>query len=277
MKYCYDEDQYDSLQNILKKEQKYNEYIKKNYNIVDFLNVYESINIPFLEFYKLMPKITPRFYTVASSSNFNNKKMNIVISLLSWKGANGSLRYGLTSNYYKDIYENFKLGGKNLKASTKIVVRESSFKLPKSLDTPMIMIATGTGIAPYISFFEELEHMMTNKISLESNNVLIFGSKNKKYDFIYEEEINSYVSKSLVKKVYTAFSRDNQSKYYVQDVLTNSHAELENLLLHEKSIIYVCGGVSMGAEVVATLEKIISKESVKKMESENRLIKELWG
>jgi hypothetical protein len=75
-----------------------------------------------------MPKITPRFYTVASSSNLNNKKMNIVISLLSWKGVNGNLRYGLTSNYYKDIYENFKQF-----ESIKIIRDSVSLSIPQQL------------------------------------------------------------------------------------------------------------------------------------------------
>jgi sulfite reductase alpha subunit-like flavoprotein len=278
LKFCYDEDQYESLQNIIKKDTKYNEYLKKNYNIVDFLNFYDSINLPFLEFYRLMPKITPRFYTVASSSNYNKNKMEIIISLLNWKGANGELRYGLTSKYYKDIFDNFKLGGNNGNKNfyTKIIIRESSFKLPKSLDAPMIMIATGTGIAPYISFCQEFDHISNHK-EIQNNTVLIFGSKNKQYDFIYEEEINSYMNKSIIKKLFTAFSRDNQQKYYVQDVILESKSELEHLLLHKESIIYICGGVSMGAEVTATLEKILCKEVVKRLESENRLIKELWG
>lgn len=225
-----------------------------------------------------MPKITPRFYTVASSSNYNKNKMDIIISLLNWKGANGELRYGLTSNYYKEIFHNFKLGGVNVnkKFKTKIVIRESSFRLPKSLNAPMIMIATGTGIAPYISFCQEFDHKCKSE-EIQNNCVLIFGSKNKQYDFIYEEEINSYMTKSIIKKLYTAFSRDNQQKYYVQDVILESKSELEYLLLHQESIVYICGGVSMGAEVVTALEKILSKEYVKKLESENRLIKELWG
>jgi len=226
-----------------------------------------------------MPKITPRFYTVASSSNFDNKRMDIIISLLSWKAVNGESRFGLTSNYYKEIFENFKFKDNNKNFSTRLVIRESSFKLPKNLNTPMIMIATGTGVAPYISFCQELDYLLSSGSlsTFNSNSVLIFGSKNKHYDFIYEEEINSYMSKSILKYIYTAFSRDNEKKHYVQNILSESKTELENFLLHEESIIYICGGVSMGAEVVATLEKIFTKDFVKKLENENRLIKELWG
>jgi NADPH-ferrihemoprotein reductase len=281
LKFCYDEDEYNALQNILKRENKLNEFLAKNYNIVDFLTAYESINLPFIEFYNLMPKITPRFYTVASSPNFRKNKLEIIISLVEWKGANNSKRYGLTSNYYKRIFDNRDsiTGGKQL-ISTRLIVRESSFKLPKNPSQPLIMICTGTGIAPFISFFQEFHYHLSENGHVSSNinhNVLIFGSKNKQYDFIYEEEIEEYSKKSIIKQVYTAFSRDQESKFYVQDIINHKKSELEDMIINQESIVYVCGGVSMGAEVVNILEKHFTKEHLKKMEAENRLIKELWG
>lgn len=61
LKYCNDEDQYEMLQNVLKKDNKMQEFLTKNYNIIDFLNLYDSINVPFLDFYNIMPKITVRY------------------------------------------------------------------------------------------------------------------------------------------------------------------------------------------------------------------------
>lgn len=268
LKYCFDEDQYASIQNILKRDNKLNEFLAKNYNIVDFLAAYDSINLPFIEFYNLMPKIAPRFYTVASSPNYTKGKFEIIISLLEWKGVNNQTKFGLTSNYYK----NALMEQNSKQINTRIIVRESNFKLPKNLNDPMMFICTGTGIAPFISFFQEFSHNSHN-----GELTLLFGSKNKNYDFIYEEEINLFLEKQIIKKLYTAFSRDQETKFYVQDVISKSNEHIDLILQNKNTTIYICGGVSMGSEVVSTLEKLYTKEFIKKLESENRLIKELWG
>jgi sulfite reductase alpha subunit-like flavoprotein len=274
-KYCFDEDQYQSLMAIIQKESKLEDFLSKNLNIVDFLNTYDSINMTFLEFYSIIPKITPRFYTVASSPNKDKNRLDIIISLVQWKGINDQKRYGITSNYYKSITENFT----KKEYTTKIFVRESNFRLPKC-PSNLTMICTGTGIAPFISFFQEFECSINNSAGechSKHHSVLLFGSKNKNFDFIYEKEISDYQSQGVVHQVLTAFSRDSDKKFYVQDLLKlHSDSLIENLT-KENSLIYICGGVSMGSQVIETLSKHISPEFVKKMENENRLIKELWG
>ncbi len=274
-KYCFDEDQYQSLISIIQKENKLQDFVSKNYNIIDILNSYDSINMTFLEFYSIMPKITPRFYTVASSPNKDKNSLDIVISLVQWKGVNDQKRYGLTSNYFKNISDNFF----KREFMTRIFVRESNFRLPKS-PSNLTLICTGTGIAPFISFFQELEWSIKNCLDhphSKHQSILLFGSRNKNFDFIYEKEISDYQAQGILHDVLTAFSRDSDKKFYVQDLINLHLDNLIGSLTKENSLIFICGGVSMGAQVVETLSKLISPEFVKKMETENRLIKELWG
>ncbi len=169
-----------------------------------------------------MPKITPRFYTVASSPNYMKGKFEIAISLIEWKGEGNQTRYGITSSYYKNIQEIMKLDNgdaKDSKASsftkTRVIVRDSSFKLPTDNKIPLVMICTGTGVAPFISFFQEFKYSSVS----DRKDLFVFGSKNKKYDFIYEDDINECLDKNIIGKVLTAFSRDTEKKYYVQDVI----------------------------------------------------------
>lgn len=57
-KFVIDEDQRESIEKILYKETKLQEFIEKNYNISDILKIYDSIKLDFLDFYYLMPKIS---------------------------------------------------------------------------------------------------------------------------------------------------------------------------------------------------------------------------
>jgi sulfite reductase alpha subunit-like flavoprotein len=70
------------------------------------------------------------------------------------------------------------------------------------------MIATGTGIAPFISFFQEYYHRKS--LNYDVNDLtLFFGSKNRDYDYIYEEELNKFQQHSILTNIYLAFSRDS--------------------------------------------------------------------
>lgn len=135
-------------------------------------------------------------------------------------------------------------------------------------------MATGTGIAPYIGFLQEMEHRKNQNLEVNTI-VMLFGSKNKSYDFIFEEEISKWKSQNLIESLYLAFSRDQEKKIYIQNVLNQNAECLKDVM--SKGIIYVCGGVSMGHEINLELERIFTKEGLKKKEAENQYIKEFWG
>ena len=75
---------------------------------------------------------------------------------------------------------------------------------------------------------------------------------------------------SIIKHLTMIIRNLQQVKYVLlqQDLMTT---------VTQNTVIYICGGVSMGAEVTERLSKHLSHDVIKKMESDNRLIKELWG
>jgi len=44
---------------------------------------------------------------------------------------------------------------------------------------------------------------------------LLFGARNKKLDYLYEEEWDFYEKEGVLSKTLTAFSRDQEKKIYV--------------------------------------------------------------
>lgn len=70
------------------------------------------------------------------------------------------------------------------------------------------MIATGTGIAPMISFLEE---KMYNKSTNFEEMKLIFGIRNKDHDFICQEFLQFCLDQKILKELILVQSRvDNK-------------------------------------------------------------------
>lgn len=144
------------------------------------------------------------------------------------------------------------------------------------------MICTGSGIAPFIAFLQELLHKKEDR-----DTHLYFGTKHSKYDFIYEDELKQFSSDNILKNLVTAFSRDSETKIYVQNKLSELKKDVLQLLIEKKSTIYLCGNVNMGKEVSNFFENLLTehfsnnnedaKKFLKELEQNNRFIKELWG
>ena len=154
-------------------------------------------------------------------------------------------------------------------------MKDSSFKLPNDFSKPLLMICTGSGIAPFISFLQEME---SNKNNNNYESYLIYGSKNKKYDFIFEKELEEYKKNKILTEYYTAFSRDQDHKIYVQDVLSEkfNKEKIKELIIEKKMNVYVCGSSSMGNVVLKKLKEMLGDENNDKMVNNGQLMSELW-
>jgi len=65
------------------------------------------------------------------------------------------IRYGLCSNYLAQL-------SPSLQSTAYLQVHPSCFRLPPNPTAPILMIAAGTGIAPFMAFLDELNHIKNN-------------------------------------------------------------------------------------------------------------------
>jgi len=103
-----------------------------------------------------------------------------------------------------------------------------------------IYLGPGTGFAPFRGFIQERWYQKQNGESV-GQTILYFGSRNKSEDFIYEEELNQYLSDQTLTKLYTAFSRDQANKVYVTHLLRQNMDEVWDVIGNNNGHIYVCG------------------------------------
>ena len=108
-------------------------------------------------------------------------------------------RLGLCSNWLASL----KTG-----SIIPIWIKKGSFKFPKNLDEPVIMIGPGTGVAPFRSF---IQNMHSLSLAKENHLILFFGCRNEKGDFHFKEEWKE-LEKNNQLKFFCAFSRDQEEK-----------------------------------------------------------------
>ncbi len=145
---------------------------------------------------------------------------------------------GLCSNYLYNLQE-----GESIKVFIK---RSPSFHFPKKT-SKVIMIATGTGIAPFLGMISE---QRTTSIDL------YFGLRTKKSLELYKDILRE----DLLDNLYMVYSREANEKRYVQDVIqTQIDAIISDL--ENGAVIMICGAIAMQNEVFSILEEALSKRN----------------
>jgi NADPH-ferrihemoprotein reductase len=238
-----------------------------------------SIVCPLEHFIMVCPKMQPRYYTISSSSTLHPKTIHITFSVTEETKKDGGKFKGCCSG---------DLERKQIGESARVFVRDSTFRLPKQMERPVIMIGPGTGIAPMRAILQERAHWRNAEPSKKHGpNVLYFGCKNRTMDYIYRDELEAFQNDGTLTELHLAFSREQAEKIYVQHLLAKQSAETYKLIHEDKASIFVCGAVLMGAAVDHTLQDIImehgnmkreeAKGYLDKMALEGRFVQELWS
>lgn len=165
------------------------------------------------------------------------------------------LEGGLGTNY---LFEQATIG-----TFLKFKGPDGTFCLPENVDKNIVMICTGTGVAPFRSML--LDIFQHNK--KHENLHLIFGCRYEK-DILYNDEFQSLVSKNESFSYDIALSREVNENFYTgylhQIYLEKYKDDTEN------TIFYICGWSKMIDETVSNL---INKLGCEK----KQIIYELYG
>jgi len=185
--------------------------------------------------------LQPRDYSIASSPLAHPDSVHLTVATVRY--ADGDRRHGgMASTFLAD-----RTG------SARVHLRPNHhFRLPAP-DVPIIMIGPGTGIAPFRAFLQERA-----ATAAPGRAWLFFGDRRRGTDFLYGDELEGFVSAGTLTRLDLAFSRDGQTKEYVQHRMWEQAAELYDWL-EDGAHIYVCGDADrMAKDVDAMLHRIVA-------------------
>lgn len=73
-----------------------------------------------------------------------------------------------------------------------------------------MLVATGTGYAPFRAFSQERAFCMKNNIPTGLGKlILFFGCRNREEDYIYSDEVFDHNSSGVYSAIFEAFSRED--------------------------------------------------------------------
>lgn len=255
------------------------EVFSKRKSILDLLEEFPACELPFEIYMEMIPWMSPRYYSISSSSKANPGQCSISVGIVEGPAFSGNGHYeGVCSTSLRDAK-----AGDTIQAVIKQPT--SQFRLPQDPTVPVIMIGPGTGVAPFMGFIQERKALKGQGKELGDAH-LFFGCRHPDQDYIYKQELEQAQTDKLV-QLHTAFSRLSDQREYVQDSIKKHWSDIWPLL-QSNGVIYICGdGAMMEPDVKNTLIQLYMEETnapqqqgqawMEQLGSDGRYVLDVWA
>ncbi|KAF3923088.1 hypothetical protein ABW20_dc0106127 [Dactylellina cionopaga] len=227
---------------------------------LDFLSKYPKIQVPIGEYLAMLPPMRIRQYSISSSPLANPETCTLTYSVLNEPSLADSERkhLGVASNYLSTLEPGDKV---------QVSIRNShgGFSLPLDIaSVPIIMVAAGSGLAPFRGFVMERAAQKSAGREL-APAMLFFGCKHPEKDALYPDELKEWSEMGAVDVCFAYSQAQDQSEgcKHVQDRLWHDREDAVKLFANGGKV-FVCGSKEVGKGVKEICKKIY-KEGQEKM------------
>ncbi len=266
-------------------------------SILEVLQEFESVKIPWRWAANILPELRGRQFSIASGgqlkqSQDGSARFELLVVIVKYKTVIKKIREGVCTRYLAHLPTGTKLCVGLQKGSLAITKAEAQ--------RPIIMIGPGTGVAPMRSLiWERLQWAREecikvgqdigspiNGVGGAGKSILFFGCRSQTDDYFYQDEWQK-LQDQMPLTVHPAFSRDQDHKVYVQDLI-RQHSDSVYSLLHDGGgLVYVCGSSGKMPRAVRTALVDVFRERggkdqkdaesyLESMEKEGRYKQETW-
>ncbi|MDZ7884721.1 MAG: cytochrome P450 [Mycobacterium sp.] len=204
------------------------------------------------ELLELLEPMTPRHYSIASSSRLSPKEVALIVSVLDTTARSGKgLFKGVASNHLADIAP-----GAHIRA--RVDQARQAFRAGAEPEKNVILVSAGTGVAPFCGFLGD--RLAAKQAGAPFAPALcFFGVRDPDVDYIFRDQFEDAERQGIV-AMRPAFSRAPQNGVrYVQDRIA-ADADLVWDLIGDPAKdthVFICGdGGRMAPAVRAAFRDI---------------------
>lgn len=155
---------------------------------------------------------------------------------------------GVCSNYMNDLKTNETL--------TASLQKNKAFYVPRN-KKPVICIATGTGIAPFLGMLRENE-------TLKKPMYLYWGGRDEHCFELYQPLVHRALEKNALMQYMPAYSRQGAKKIYVQHLIKRDMPAIA-ITLQQGGTVMICGAIAMQQAVFEILQQATIQYNKKPM------------
>ena len=266
-------------------------------SILEVLQEFESVKIPWQWAANILPELRGRQFSIASGGQLKQSpdgsaRFELLVAIVKYKTVIKKIREGVCTRYLAHLPTGTKL---------RVGLQKGGLAITKAeAQRPVIMIGPGTGVAPMRSLiWERLQWAQEESPDQDQNaethladparmghSTLFFGCRRQATDYFYQDEWQD-VQQRMALTVLPAFSRDQNHKVYVQDVIKRHAMSVYRQLCESRGLVYVCGSSGkMPKAVRAALVDVFrecgglddggAERVLEGMEKEGRYKQETW-
>lgn len=236
-------------------------------SILEILEKFPQIKLPFSVYLAMSTTMRIRQYSISSSPLADPSVASITFSVFG-DDREDEGRLGVATNYLRHL----KPG-----STVQLTIKKAhaSFHLPTEDNTPIIMVAAGTGLAPFRGFIQERAVKIAQGKSVGASTLFV-GHRDPVSDALHASELREWEAAGAV-KVYHAYSRASEQSEgckYAQDRLWKEQKLVTDIFFNAGARAYICGSAKLGkgvADVVARIAVANAEEEGKELTYEGAM------
>ncbi|KAE9983281.1 hypothetical protein BLS_004703 [Venturia inaequalis] len=228
-------------------------------SILEVLDEFTTLTIPWQKICSIIPFIRGRQFSIASGGALkthipsdggkSSTRVELLIAIVKYKTVIKRIRRGVCTRYITSLTPGTLI--------TTTLQKGALLSKNADVNTPIVMVGPGTGVAPLRSLtYERLAQRQSLSLPAKptESDILIYGSRSRSADFFFSSEWATISSQTGL-KIYTAFSRDQRQKVYVQDIIHQQGRDIYHVLAEKRGVFYLCG--SSGKMPLAVREALV--------------------
>ncbi|KAJ1887146.1 NAPDH-dependent diflavin reductase [Kickxella alabastrina] len=200
--------------------------VRPRRTILEVLDDFPHSRVPLRYLLDVFPLINERAYSISSHAA-GEPRVDLTVAVVEHRTVMQAPRLGLCSQWLRRM----RVG-----EAVRMRVERGTMRLPDDA-RPVIMVGPGTGIAAFMAFIGR------RREQARGDSLLFFGCRRSSADFLYEQQLRSWVDEGWL-ALFCAFSREDEGAAYVQRRIGENWRVLWEMISERDAMVYVSGSAN---------------------------------